>query len=134
MSRRAEPAPTRGVTRGELISAAGAVLLLVTMFALKWYGVDGIPGRSEISTAETAWQGLTFIRWLMLVTVIAPIGSLILHASQHSHGAQTDTEWTITALGALTSGLLVYRVLIDLPAPAAVVDQKLGAYLGILSA
>ena len=70
----------------------------------------------------------------MLVTVSAPIGSLILHASQRSHGAQTDTEWTITALGALTSVLLIYRVLIDLPAPAAVVDQKLGAYLGILSA
>jgi hypothetical protein len=104
------------------------------MFAFAWYGVDGIPGRSEISTTENAWHGLTVLRWLMLLTVFVAIGSLFLHASQRTHGAETDTSMAITVLGTLTAVLLAYRVLIDLPGPAAVVDQKLGAYLGLLSA
>jgi hypothetical protein len=126
--------PPRRVQRGELVSVAGALLLLITMFSLKWYGVDGIPGRSALSTAENAWHGLTVLRWLMLLTIIVTLGSLILHATQSSHGAQTDTGLAITVLGSVTAVVLIDRVLVDLPAPAAVVDQKLGAYLGVLSA
>lgn len=40
----------------------------------------------------------------------------------------------MTALGALTSALLIYRVLIALPAATEVIDQKLGAILGLLCA
>jgi hypothetical protein len=37
-------------------------------------------------------------------------------------------------LGTVTAAALVYRVLVALPAPAQVVDQKLGAFLGLLCA
>ena len=127
----------RPVQGGEFVSACSAAVLLVLMFAVKWYGVDQSPGRvngAERTTAEDAWHGLTLLRWLMLLTIAAAIGSLILHLSQRSHGASTDTNATVTILGALTAALLTYRVLISLPSPASVVDQKLGAYLGLLSA
>jgi hypothetical protein len=135
MSERLEPsgAPRRA-QRGELISAAGALALLVLMFAFEWYGVDGLPGRSQISTAENAWHGLTVTRWLMLLTIAVTLGSLIIHATQRDHGTVTDTSGVIAILGTVTAGVLIYRVLIDTPSPGTIVDQKLGAYLGVLSA
>jgi hypothetical protein len=116
------------------VSAAGALVLLVLMFATAWFGVDGIPGRSEVVTTENAWHAMTLVRWLMLLTILVAIGSLFLHASQRAHGAETDTSAAIAVLGTITAVLLAYRVLIDLPSPPSVVDQKLGAYLGLLSA
>jgi threonine/homoserine/homoserine lactone efflux protein len=70
----------------------------------------------------------------MLLTIAVTIGSVVLHATQRSHGSKTDTSGLITALGTITAALLVYRVLIDLPSLNEVVDQKIGAYLGLLAA
>jgi len=123
---------------GELISAGSALLLLVVMFALAWYGVAGVPdpsyARPAVSGAEDAWTALPGVRWIMLATVIAAVGSVVLHASQRSHGTRTDTSRVVTVLGAITSLLLVYRVLIALPGAGTVIDQKLGALLGLACA
>jgi hypothetical protein len=134
----AEAPPAPRLRRGELISAISALLLLILMFSLKWFGLALRPGpsaaRSAISTAENAWNGLSLVRWLMLLTIIAALGSVVLHAKQRSHGTKTDTSLLITMLGTVNALLLTYRVLIDLPSPSQVVDQKLGAYLGLLAA
>jgi predicted metal-dependent peptidase len=37
-------------------------------------------------------------------------------------------------LGSITAAVLIYRVLIDLPSAGSVVDQKLGAIIGLLAA
>lgn len=124
--------------RGEFISAISALMLLIIMFALQWYGVDGIPGRtssrSGIVSSENAWHGLPGVRWLMLVTIGVALGSVLLHANQHAHGSRTSTGAAITLLGGVTAGFLIVRVLIDLPSPREVPDQKLGAVLGVISA
>jgi len=124
--------------QGELISVTCALVLLVAMFALKWYGLAVTPSpsakRAAVSSAEDAWHGLTFLRWLMLLTIVAAVGSVALHARQRSHGVKTDTSRVIAGLGTLPALLLLYRVLIDLPSPTEVVDQKIGAYLGLLAA
>jgi hypothetical protein len=70
----------------------------------------------------------------MLLTIIAALASVILHASQRSHGTRTDTSRVLAALGSLTSVLLLYRVLVDLPQATKVIDQKLGAFLGLMCA
>jgi hypothetical protein len=132
------PAPATRVNVGELLSAVSALLLLAAMFATEWYGVAGVPdpsyARPATSTAENGFNGLTDIRWVMLLTIVAAIGSVFLHASQREHGNKTDTRRIVTALGALTALLLIYRVLIDLPGNGTVLDQKLGAFLGLLCA
>jgi hypothetical protein len=130
-------APPR-VYRGELTSAIGALLLLALMFLTKWYGVAGVPdpsaARPAVSTAENAWGGLTDVRWVMLLTILAALGSVLLHASQRGHGTRTDTSVLLLTLGSLTSALLIYRVLIELPQASKVIDQKLGAVLGLMCA
>jgi hypothetical protein len=132
--------PTRAtvVHRGELLSAASALSLLLAMFLLNWYGVAGVPdpsaARPAISSAENAWDGLPVVRWVVLLTIAVTLGSVILHASQRSHGTRTDTSIAVTTLGSLTGVLLTYRVLISLPAANEVIDQKFGALLGLACA
>jgi hypothetical protein len=119
----------------DIVSATSAALLAAVMFALAWYGGAGIPGRtSRLVYAVNGWDALSLVRWLVLFTILAAVGSALLHLSQRSHGARTNTGLAITLLGALTAAALIYRVLIDLPSPDQVVDQKLGAFLGVLCA
>ena len=49
-------------------------------------------------------------------------------------GRGPNTSWVLVTLGSLTSALLLYRVLIDLPQASRVIDQKLGAFLGLVCA
>jgi hypothetical protein len=132
------PARAPRIRVGALVSATSALVLLVIMFATEWYGVAGVPDpsavRPAVSTAENAWHGLTVTRWVLLATIVASIGAVVLHASQRAHGNKTDTSLIVAALGVLSAGLLIWRVLIVLPAGNRVIDQKLGAFLGLLCA
>src|SRR6202020_29508 len=120
---------------GELISAGCAVALLILLLATAWYGVAGVPdptyARPAVSGTETGWDGVSDIRWVIVVTAIVAVGAVVLRISQREHGRQTDASRLVTALGLLCSALLIYRVLIVLPSPDKVIDQKLGALLGL---
>jgi hypothetical protein len=125
----------RRIVHGELLSASSAVALLIAMYALKWFGVDGVPGRTpSLAWAVNAWHALTVVRWVMLLTIAVALAAPLLHATQRSHGVKTSTSGAVLALGLLTSVLLIYRVLIDLPSSNRVLDQKLGALIGVLCA
>ncbi len=112
-----------------------ALLLLPIMFLLEWYGTVGLPRsrRSGIETAVNAWHELTVTRWLMLLAAIVALGSVILHATQKTHGAKTDTSIVVAVTGTVAAVVLGSRVLINLPHPSSVVDIKIGAYLGLLA-
>jgi hypothetical protein len=124
--------------RGELIAAGSAVVLLVVMFLLKWYGVGGVVGafaaRAGISASVNGWHALTILRWLMLLTIIAALALAYLQASQRSPALPVSASVIVTVLGGLLTVLLIYRVLINEPGPDDLVDQKLGAFIGLLSA
>ncbi len=124
------------INTGEVISAVSALVLLPLIFGVEWFGAVGLPRatRSGLTTAENAWTVLTNLRWLMLLTIIVAVGAVILHATQADHGTKTETGWLVTLLGVLTMLLLGYRVLINPPNPSAIVDVKIGAYLGLLAA
>lgn len=126
------------VTRGELISAACAVALLVLMFASAWYGVDGIPGAMSTSSAaayaEDAWHGLSVLRWLMLLTVLAAFGAVAIHAGKPSRVTVARVRLALLALSTLTAAAVIFRVLLVMPSSDRVVDQKLGAVLGLIAA
>jgi hypothetical protein len=112
-------------------------VLLVSMFALKWYGADGVPRRSLAQAPQyslDAWSALSGLRWLLLATVLAAFAAVAIHLGQRSHGAQTSTALPLVLLGAAASLALIWRVLIDLPMPAAIDEAKVGALIGLLSA
>lgn len=123
------------VHTGEVISTASALLLVPIMFGLEWFGVVGVPQvrRAGITSTEDAWNGLSVLRWLMLLSIVLALGAVVLHASQRGHGARTDTGVVVAGVGTLTAVLVGYRVLIDLPNSSSVVDVKLGGFLGLLA-
>jgi hypothetical protein len=120
---------------GELISAGCALALLILLLTTAWYGVAGVPdptfARPAVSGTETGWSGLTDVRWVIVLTAVVALGAIGLRISQREHGRQTDASRLVTGLGLLCSALLIYRVLIMLPSPDKVLDQKLGALLGL---
>jgi hypothetical protein len=129
--------PRAALTHGELIAAASALLLLILMSATEWYSVAGIPGTSahaQAVTTQNAWTALTVVRWLMLLTIISAFASVAVHVVRASASAVAVARLAVTALGSLTALLVTYRVLIDLPSPSDVIDQKLGAVLGVVCA
>lgn len=132
-----DPGPLPPV-QAELIGAAGAILLLVSLLFLKWFGVGGPVGRFAPRTAATgsvgAWHTLTLLRWLALVTVAVALVPVLVRAAHRWLGPPRRTHAAMAALGGITTLLLGYRVLIDLPDPSHVVDQKAGAILGLLAA
>ena len=129
--------PRAALTHGEVIAGVSALLLLILMFAARWYGVAGVPGTSAHAQAvstENAWSALAVVRWLMLLTVLAAAAALAVYLVHVSRSTLALIRLGVAALGSLTALLLTYRVLIDLPAPSDVVDQKLGAVLGVVCA
>lgn len=123
---------------GDLIAAGSALALLILMFAFEWYGVDGLPGRGAVGagvvSSENAWDGLSLLRWLMLITIILALASVTVHVWHLSRTHVAEIRLALLALGALTAALVIVRVLIALPSPDRVVDQKLGAVLGVACA
>lgn len=126
----------RRLTRGELVSGASALALVVLTFVVPWYGVDGIPGRPGTGRAgtQTGWEGLTDGRWLILLTVLVAFAVLAVHAAAPARHTVAALRLALLALGWATALFLVVRVLIDLPSSDQVVDQKLGALVGLLAA
>lgn len=117
---------------------ASALVLLALVFLLPWYGLSGEAERSAqalgISTSVNGWHSLTTLRWLMLVTIAAALALAILQGTRRAPALPVSLSVIVTVLGALTSIALVYRVLINVPGPSGLIDQKLGAYIGLLSA
>jgi hypothetical protein len=117
--------------RGESIAGAGALVLLVSMFALKWYGLaTGLGG----ATSVNGWDSLTHLRWLILVTVACCFALVYLQASRRSPALPVSASVIASVLALLTVLALIYRVLINEPGNDSLVQQKAGAFVGLVSA
>lgn len=135
-----EPAAARPLDplQAELIAAAGAALLLVSLMVLPWFGVDQAVGRFAPRAAtigsEGAWHTLTLLRWMVLLAVAVAFVPVLARPAHRWLGVPRLTNAVVAGLGGLTALALGYRVLIDLPDPSRVVDQRAGAILGLLGA
>jgi hypothetical protein len=124
--------------QADLIAGAGAALLLVSLLFLPWFGVDEPVGRilpgAAASGSEGAWHTLTLLRWVMLVAVAVAFVPLLVRPAARWIGLPKRASALPAVIGGLTGLLLGYRVLINLPDPSRVVDQRAGAILGLLGA
>lgn len=107
--------------RGEALAGAGAVLLLVLLLAVDWYGSG--------AHARTGWEALTTLRWLLSVTILAAFVLVSAQITRRAPAVPATMSLIVTVLGLITVLALIYRVLIS---PAA--HEQAGAYLGLLSA
>ncbi len=126
---------TPRVYTGELLSTTAALALIPLMLLFDWYGqIEARPGTNATRlTVRTGWSALGVLRWVPALTILLALGATVIHASQRGHGARTDTGAAVLSAGVLASVLIGYRVLISPPNPAAIIDLKLGAPLGLLA-
>ncbi len=126
----------RRLRAGEVIAGASATLLLIFMFALKWYAVSGSlsetlgRGLGQPTTFD-GWNGLQHLRWLLLVTIVAALALTYFQAARRQPAIPITLSVVVTVLGGLSALALIYRVLIN--TPASTLDQRAGAYLGLVA-
>ena len=123
--------------RGEAIAGGSAVALLVFLFGLTWYAVSG-PLRQTLAinlhqtTSYTGWTGLTHLRWLLLITALLALALTYFQMTSRAPAVPVALAVIVLVLGGLSTLVLIYRVLISTPASS--LDQRAGAYLGLLAA
>jgi hypothetical protein len=123
---------------GELIAGGSGALLLVSMFALKWYALSGTLSQTAadlgVRTSYTGWAGLSHLRYLLLLTIVAALTLTYFQAAQRAPAIPVTIAVIVTVLGGLTALALIYRVLINPHGSASGLGQQFGAYLGLLAA
>ncbi|MDX6662772.1 MAG: hypothetical protein QOG09_874, partial [Solirubrobacterales bacterium] len=134
--------------QGELIAAVSALLLFIFMF-LDWYGLEvSVPGGLPSTTATVggsgnAWDFLSVIPVILLLTCVIAIGSAALSANGNRLELGVPVSTIITAAGGLAVLLILYRI-VDVPGPtnggtyfgAGSVDvtRKIGIFLSLIAA
>jgi hypothetical protein len=107
----------------ERIEAAGAAVLLASVFLLDWYGnaIAGLlPGSRIIggTTSVTGWQAFTSSRWVWLATVVVALGSAFAAATAQRLDGPIPAGAAVLGLGLASSALIVYRI-VHHPGPSA---------------
>ena len=120
---------------GEIVAGFAALVLLASMFVLPWYGFKGdlapLAARLGVSTSRDAWNSLSTTRWLMLLTIVAALALVYLQATRPAPALPATFSLFVALLGGLTALVLVYRVLINVPGPNAVVSRDIGGFIGL---
>ncbi|HUO73556.1 MAG TPA: hypothetical protein VMU39_22495 [Solirubrobacteraceae bacterium] len=120
--------------RGELIAVAGGVLLGVSVF-LPWYTL-GNPNAQLNScrgphTSCSGWNSLTVLRFLLLLTAIAPAILAYIIVRGHALSWPRGELTAVTALAALAFTL--FRGVIDRPgSPPGEISVGFGWWVALL--
>jgi hypothetical protein len=124
--------PSR-LRRGELIVGASALVLLASMFVLKWFELSApvAPPAANLGVPSSVngWNGLTNLRWVMLLTIACGLALVFLQATRRAPAVPVCMSVIVTVLALIIALGLIYRVLINEPGP-----QKAGAFVGLISA
>jgi hypothetical protein len=111
------PVPAR-VRFGEVLAALGAVVLLVALLALHWYG----------EPLRTGWTAIPTLRWFVLVTVALGVLLAITQATSTGPGLPVSLD----LIGTLVAGLTTILLAIRLATTGA--SLQVGAYVGVVAA
>ena len=102
--------------RGELIAVVGGILLGVSLF-LAWYTLGNshavLNSCKGPNTTCTGWNSLTILRYLLLLTAVAPLILAWIIIRGHALSWPRGELTAVTALAALTFTL--FRGVIDKP-------------------
>ena len=124
--------------KGEILVGAGSIVLLASMLLLKWFGLSGtVASQAEhegFPTSVNGWHGLTTLRWFMLVTVVLGFALVYFQGTRRAPALPAAIGAIVLVVGLITLIALIYRVLINEPGPNSVIDQRAGAFVGLIAA
>jgi ABC-type multidrug transport system fused ATPase/permease subunit len=110
---------------GEMVAAAGGVLLLVVMF-LPWYGVRG---REE---TLTAWAAFSVVDIVLALAAVLGILLLVVQVVGRGPAGPVALGVIVAVVSIVAFVLAAYRIL-NQPGPNEFVSVRVGAWLGLLA-
>jgi hypothetical protein len=130
--------------RADWTVGGGAVALFIFLFFFKWFGgsVSGTLPVGGLSTGSstTGWDTFTNSRWIWLITIVVALGSVVFVAGQRKLDIPVQPSVIVAGLGALTTALIIYRIVKHPSASAsygsfhASYGIKIGIWLGLIAA
>jgi drug/metabolite transporter (DMT)-like permease len=117
-----ESEPPR-LRRGEILAGVSALALMVFLFALNWLTVRG--------HKRHGWEAIPVLRWVLLVTALIALTLTFTQATRPGPGLPVSLSVIVTVLGALSTLLLIIRLLTTSAAVCAGAVLSLLAVIGI---
>jgi hypothetical protein len=128
--------------RAEQVIGGGAIALFISVFFFKWYGVStNVPSIAglNLNVSRTGWETFTNSRWVWLITMLAALAAVALVATRRTPELPFSPGVIVTGLGALSTLLILYRIIHHPTASAsfgsyhASAGIKLGIWLGLIA-
>lgn len=119
----------------ERVVGVSAVVLLVALLLFSWYSFPprasgGLgPKYYVVGNSEDGWHGLSHAHWLLLITILAALGLVLVQAARPAPPIPVTFSLLVMVLGGLSTVWLVVRVILDPPA-----GRNFGGWLGLVSA
>jgi hypothetical protein len=124
------------LNRGERIAGIAGIALIIIEFLAWWGGggftgtVNGVAVGVESDITFSAWDAASFMDIIWFITGLSGIALALIAASDYEPGLPVAASAIATALGALSTLLIIYR-LID---PPYDLSRKYGVFLGLIAA
>jgi hypothetical protein len=129
--------------RSDRIIGAGAIALFIFLFFFKWYGVSSNVGSIagvNVNVSRNGWNTFTSSRWIWLITIIVALAAVVLVASRRKLELAVKPGVIVAGLGALSTLLILYRIIHHPTANASIggfhasAGIKIGIWLGLIAA
>ena len=119
---------------GEKIAGASGIALLLLMFVLNWFNIEGAGDLGGLN----AWQSFGIIDLVLLLAALAGIGLAFVSAGQTSVNLPVSLSALAAGLGILSVALLIFRIISppDLEGFGVEVEleRAIGVFLGLIAA
>jgi hypothetical protein len=132
--------------RSDRIIGASAIAFFIVLFFFKWYGASSSAstGGFNYSVSANGWHTFTNSRWIWIITIIVALAAVAISAGVFAFNSPVQRGVLIAGLGALSSILILYRIL-DHPTAgtsgtvagvhySASVGIKIGIWLWLIAA
>ena len=108
----------------EWLAALGAIVMIVALFGLHWYGAA-----AGASGPRSGWTGTTHLHWLLALAILVGLAFVGAQAACRAPAIPASLSAVSIVLALITVVWLLFRVVID-PGP----HQQAGAWIELLGA
>src|SRR5437763_3007781 len=109
---------------GEWLAALGAILMIVALFGLHWYGPT-----PDAPSTRSGWSGATHLHWLLLVAILVGLALAISQAACRAPAIPATLSVVSSGIAFLALLWLLFRVVLDAPP-----HQEAGAWIELIAA
>jgi hypothetical protein len=123
---------------GEMIAAISGLVLIISPF-LDWYSISAKNSVVNFSVSGSGWDALSWVPWIVTLCGLAAIALAVVRAT----GAKlpqlpASPGFIVLALGALSTLLVLFRILVtpDAGASSSLIDvgRAFGIFIALLAA